>query len=84
LFDIDGIHLEFQDRALKAMVKLALRKKIGARALRSIIEETMLNIMFELPSMDRINNCTITEDVVLRDKKPIYQYRERLKKKTRA
>ncbi len=84
LFGIDGIQLEFQDRALKAVVKLALKKKIGARALRSILEDTMLNIMFELPSMDRINDCTITEDVILKGKKPIYQYREKINKKTRA
>ncbi len=84
LFEMDGIHLEFEDSALHAVVELALKKKIGARALRSIIEEAMLNIMFELPSMEGINGCTITKDVILKGKMPVYQYREQVKKKTRA
>ena len=84
LFEIDGIYLEFDDSALKEVVKQARKKKTGARALRSIMEESMLDIMFELPSMDDVNMCVITEGVILKREKPIYQYRENSKRKSRA
>ena len=84
LFEMDDIRLEFEEAALKAVVRLASEKKTGARALRSIMEDAMLNIMFELPSMDGIQECTITKEVILRRKQPVYRYRKDVKRRARA
>ena len=84
LFEMDGKHLEFEDDALEAVVKLACEKKMGARALRSILEETMLNIMFELPSMENVTKCTITKDVIHKKKQPKYQFEKEEKRRARA
>ena len=65
LFDMDGIKLEFEEDALKEIAKEAYRRKTGARGLRSILEETMQDIMFELPSDENAGSCTITKDLVL-------------------
>jgi len=84
LFEMDGVRLEFEEAALKALVKLATKKKTGARALRSIMEDTMLEIMFKLPSMDGVQECIITKDVILRGKQPVYGYRKEVKRRARA
>ena len=65
LFDMDGIKLEFEDDALLEVAKEAYRRKTGARGLRSILEETMQDIMFELPSDENAGSCTITKETVL-------------------
>ena len=62
---MDGIKLEFEEDALKEIAKEAYRRKTGARGLRSILEETMQDIMFELPSDENAGSCTITKDLVL-------------------
>jgi len=80
LFDIDRVNLEFEESALKAVVRLATEKKTGARALRSIMENIMLDIMYELPSMQNIDSCIITEDVILKRKEPVYKYKSKVKK----
>lgn len=77
LFRMEGVELEFTDDALKAVVQKAIERGTGARALRSIIEETMLDIMFELPSRQNIVKCTITKDTILKRKEPMYIYKER-------
>jgi ATP-dependent Clp protease ATP-binding subunit ClpX len=64
LLKMDNIRLEFQPEALKAIAQEAYRRKTGARALRSILEELMLDIMYELPSRKDINRCTITREMV--------------------
>jgi len=64
LVDMDGVKLEFTDDALIAMAKKAMEKKTGARGLRSIMEETLMDVMFEIPSNDSIDKCIINEDVV--------------------
>lgn len=84
LFEMDEIRLEFEEAALEAVVQLAVEKKTGARALRSIMEDAMLNIMFELPSMDGIQECTITKEVILGRKQPVYRYRKDVKRRARA
>ena len=84
LFEMDDIRLEFDDEALKAIVTKASKKKTGARALRSIMEGAMLDVMFELPSMAGVQKCTITKDVILRGKKPVYRYMKEVKKRARA
>ena len=73
LFLLEGVILEFQDKALEAIVKLALEKKAGARALRSVMEEHLLDIMYQLPEMEGIERVVITLDTILRGKDPLYK-----------
>lgn len=71
LFKLDGVKLIFEEDSLKEIASMAYKRKTGARGLRSIIEEILLDIMFNLPSMDGVKKCTITKDVVLEKKDPI-------------
>ena len=64
LLELEDVHLEFTPQALKEIVKEAKVRKTGARALRSILENVMLNIMYEVPSLDNIDTCIITDDVI--------------------
>ena len=73
LFLLEGIILEFQGKALEAIVKLALEKKAGARALRSVMEEHLLDIMYQLPEMEGIERVVITLDTILKGKDPLYK-----------
>lgn len=70
LFEIDGVKLEFENEALEAIVDRAIERKTGARGLRSIIEEIMRDIMFEIPSNPNIEKCIITKQTVLECQKP--------------
>ena len=65
MLELDGVELEFDETALKEIAKLAIERKTGARGLRSIIEATMLDVMFELPSRDDIVKCIITAETIL-------------------
>ena len=65
LFEIDGVELIFEQEALEAIVEKAIERKTGARGLRSIIEEIMRDIMFEIPSNPNIEKCIITRATVL-------------------
>jgi len=71
-FQLEGINLTFAQDAVKAIAREAIRRKTGARGLRSIIEDIMLNIMYDLPDMRRVKECLITEDVILRKAEPIF------------
>ena len=64
LFQIDGVKLEVEKEAVKAIARKALKRKIGARGLRSIMESMMTDIMFELPSMENVAKCIVTEAMV--------------------
>jgi ATP-dependent Clp protease ATP-binding subunit ClpX len=64
LLKMDNVHLEFKAEALKAIAQEAYRRKTGARALRGIVEELMLEVMYELPSRKDVRNCTITREMV--------------------
>ncbi len=72
LFMMEGIELEFDPFAIDAIVKRAMERKTGARALRSIVEDFMLDIMFELPAKEDVDKCVITKDVVEKGSEPIY------------
>ena len=72
LFLMEGIELEFDPFAIEAIVEKAIVRKTGARALRSIVEEFMLDIMFDLPNKDKIEKCIITKDVIAEGSEPIY------------
>ena len=75
LLAMDEVDLRFDDAALRAIAKKALEKKTGARALRAIIEEFMLDIMFEIPKDDNIGRVTITEDYIEHRGGPIIEMR---------
>lgn len=76
LFELDGVELDFEEAALKAIVKEAIKRKTGARALRAIMEEVMLDIMFNLPQIKDVKKCIITEDSIRNKKEPLFVYRE--------
>ena len=64
LFELDGVTLEFEDEAIKAIAKLSYERKTGARGLRAIMESVMMNSMFEIPSDDGVIKCVITKEAV--------------------
>ncbi len=64
LFEMDGVELSFDEEALKAVAKKAIERKTGARGLRAILEDVMLDIMYDIPSRDDIGYCRITKDVI--------------------
>ncbi len=70
LLSFDNVELEFTPEALKAIARLALERKSGARGLRAIIEGCMTDTMFDLPSIEGVSKCIITEDAVLGKEKP--------------
>lgn len=70
LFEIDGVELEFEDEALKEVAKLAIEQKTGARGLRSIIETSMMDIMYDLPSRNDVLKCVVTKETI-DSKKPM-------------
>lgn len=70
LLEMDDVELEFEKNALEAIVDKAIERKTGARGLRSIIEEIMRDIMFEVPSTDNISKCIITNETVLNGNSP--------------
>lgn len=71
LFDMENVKLKFTDGALKAIAKLSAERKSGARGLRSILENTMLDIMYDMPSRTDVRECIISEEVVLNCEQPI-------------
>lgn len=64
LMELDGIELEFDDDAIELIAKYSIERKTGARGLRAIIENAMMNVMFELPSNEEITKCRITKEVI--------------------
>lgn len=81
LFELDGINLEFTDDALGTIAREAMARNTGARGLRAIIEDIMLDVMYDIPSRDDIAKCTITKDVVDKKEQPILVTVDRKKKK---
>jgi ATP-dependent Clp protease ATP-binding subunit ClpX len=72
LFRMEGVELEFEDDVLELIAEIAIKRGTGARALRSILENTMLEIMYKLPTKEGITHCVITKDVILHKKEPVY------------
>ena len=73
LFEIDGVELEFEDDAVEAIAEKSLARKTGARGLRAIMEDTMMDLMYQIPSDESIVKCTITKETV-EDKKAKIEY----------
>jgi ATP-dependent Clp protease ATP-binding subunit ClpX len=71
MFDYESVKLRFTDDALEAIAELAMGRKIGARGLRMIIEDLMLDLMYNLPSMKKVKECVVTREVVVDREKPI-------------
>ncbi|RKG89409.1 ATP-dependent Clp protease ATP-binding subunit ClpX [Corallococcus terminator] len=71
LFELDGVSLKFTDGALKAIASEAIRRKAGARGLRSILETAMLDVMYEIPSRKTAREVLISEEVILKKSEPV-------------
>tara|TARA_B100000315_G_scaffold176385_1_gene164892 strand:+ start:23266 stop:24528 length:1263 start_codon:yes stop_codon:yes gene_type:complete len=76
-FDLDNVKLKFTEDALKAIAKMAIKRKTGARGLRSIMEEIMLDIMYEIPSQPEIIECVVNEKVVTKKESPMLLYEKK-------
>ncbi len=74
LFDMEGVELEFRDNALNAIAKKALARKTGARGLRSILEHSLLDTMFDLPSLSNVSKVVVDDSVINGEGKPLMIY----------
>ena len=74
LFEMENVQLKFTEGALSAIANEAIKRKTGARGLRAILEECMLDVMYDLPSRGNIKECIISEEVVTRQQEPILVY----------
>ena len=81
LFDIEGVKLTFTADALVAIAKRAIKRKTGARGLRSIMEDILLDSMFELPGMDNVSEIVVNEEAVKQGAKPLVVHTEVKEKK---
>ena len=79
LFEMDGVQLEVEEGALEAIADKALERKIGARGLRAIIEEIMLDVMYDIPSKDNVEKCIIHKETVINNESPVLIYGEQKK-----
>ena len=77
LFDMEDVALTFQKEAIRAIAERSVERKTGARGLRAVVEETMLDIMFEIPSRSDIDEVVVTREAVLEGKPPIYVLKRR-------
>jgi ATP-dependent Clp protease ATP-binding subunit ClpX len=72
LFEMDGVELEFTGEALDRVVEIAIERGTGARALRSVLENVMIDIMFELPTLKDVQKCVITPETIDKTSVPVY------------
>ena len=76
LFQMEGVELEFRPEALKAIARRALERKTGARGLRSIVEATLIDTMYDLPGSTDIAKVVVEEAAITGDSKPLYVLQE--------
>jgi ATP-dependent Clp protease ATP-binding subunit ClpX len=76
LFELENVKLTFTEGAIRAIAREAMKKKTGARGLRSIMEKVMLDVMYELPSIANVKECVVSEEVIVNHEKPILIYEE--------
>ena len=74
LFEMDGVKLKFTEDGLRQVAAEAILKKTGARGLRGILEDILVDVMYEIPSQESVRECIISDDVVARKKDPILVY----------
>lgn len=79
MFDLEGVDLTITQDAMKAIVDTARKRGMGARGLRSVLESVVVDIMYNIPDMNRLKGCVITADTILKDEEPAYTF-EKLKK----
>uniref|UniRef100_A0A7V6CDU2 ATP-dependent Clp protease ATP-binding subunit ClpX n=1 Tax=Thermodesulfobacterium geofontis TaxID=1295609 RepID=A0A7V6CDU2_9BACT len=79
LFEIEGVELKFTEKALRVVAEEAVKRKTGARGLRSIIEEVMVDVMYEIPSLTDVKECIVTEEVILKKERPILIFKKKAK-----
>ncbi len=84
LFEFDGISLKFTEGALVAIARKALKRKSGARGLRSVMEEAMLDVMYDLPSKQDVQECVISEQVITQGDYPVILYRNHVEDKLKT
>jgi ATP-dependent Clp protease ATP-binding subunit ClpX len=71
LFEYDDVTLEFEEDALQAVAKEAIKRNTGARGLRAILEQSMLEVMYDLPAKSNVKKCIVTKNVVLKGERPV-------------
>ena len=76
LFELENVKLTFTEGAVRGIAREAMKKKTGARGLRSIMEKVMLDVMYELPSIANVKECVVSEEVIASHEKPILIYEE--------
>jgi ATP-dependent Clp protease ATP-binding subunit ClpX len=76
LFELENVKLTFTEGAVRGIAREAMKKKTGARGLRSIMEKVMLDVMYELPSIANVKECVVSEEVIVNREKPILIYEE--------
>ena len=84
LFELDGVHLSFTPNALKAIAHKAIERKTGARGLRNVMEQVMLDIMYRLPSLPGVKECIINSAVVQKAQEPVLLYEDSPKAKAKG
>ena len=84
LFELDGVRLDFEPEAIREIAHRSFERKTGARGLRAIMEDTMMDIMYRIPSDDLVDSCTITKDVVDGKGAPRLTYGERTSSRKQA
>ena len=77
IFALDGVALEFQEDAIRAVAREAVSRNTGARGLRSVLEDRMLEVMYDLPSRTDVTKCVVTKEVVLKGSVPVLVTAER-------
>ena len=80
LMEIEGVNLRLTDSALTAIAEEAMKRKSGARGLRAIMEKCMIDVMYEIPSMENVKECVIGEDTVINQEDPILLFEQPQKK----
>jgi ATP-dependent Clp protease ATP-binding subunit ClpX len=76
LFDLENVKLTLTEGALRGIAKEAMKKKTGARGLRSIMEKVMLDVMYEIPTLSNVKECVLSEEVIMSRERPILIYEE--------
>ena len=84
LFSYNGVDLEFDKSAIEIVAEIALLNKTGARGLRKVLEDSMLEIMYEVPSDSNIKSCLITKEVINKTRSPKYGYKNKKKSRSKS
>lgn len=79
MFEMDDVELEFEEEALRAIARKSLERKTGARGLRAILEQAMLDVMFEIPTSEKIEKVLITKDTIEKNEQPVLVINENVK-----